>query len=181
MQWALAAQPALSSENPASTWQQCLQMLQDGSESICKDSYYVVDLFGLFKISGDLTFIISRFLSQLDVTIGPVTLENVSHSNSYSGTWGEWSVKVLKQVCSLPLCRCIAQVLHFCLVGLGRLCRKGECSAETWEQAVLVSPALGWCCPFLWGPLNLQKCSLAAEGVSFVRAWEVLSEVLNSV
>lgn len=52
-----------------------------------------------------------KFLSQVDVTIGPVILENVNHSISYGGTWGEWSVKVLKQVCSLP---CAGALLRYC-------------------------------------------------------------------
>lgn len=98
----------------------------------------MVHLFGFFKLSRDLSFVISRNRSEVDVTIAPVILENLSHSNFYNGTRGQSNAKVLEQACSLPSCQCIAQIMHFSSVGLDGLHRKGKYSSSYGETGEVI-------------------------------------------
>lgn len=86
----------------------------------------MADLFGFFKLSRDLSVVISRNLSQVDGTITPLALENLIHSDFHNGTQGQWNAEPLEQACSLLPCLCIAQGMQFSSVGLGGLCGKGK-------------------------------------------------------
>lgn len=87
----------------------------------------MVDLIGFFKLSRDLSLIVSRNLSEADVTIAPVTLALEGNQ--------------MQRSCS-P--QCVAQVVHFSSVGLDGLCGAGKYSSSHGERGeVIFCRALG--------------------------------------